>query len=445
MHGAPDTGSDVFINGVRAGRFSLLGNNRVGLSYDETWRSRPGSFSLSASLPLAAREHVDTARSKRVSNYLWGLLPDNDATLKRWARRFGIGLGNPLKFLMAIGADCPGALSFEQAMARSIFRPLSDQELSDQINAVVDEGGASSNDTEMGYFSLAGAQAKIALARTKNGWALPSGEAASTHILKPAMAGLKDQVINEHFCLSLAKKLGLPSATSEPLVVDDVLVLAVQRFDRRVSQAGHVVRIHQEDMCQAMGVDPRKKYQRDGGPSVKDIARIIRSVSDNPEEDVRKLMGALIFNWLIAGTDAHSKNYSLLYAPGRQGPQARLAPLYDLNSMWPYASGRNDLRGSMKIGGHYKHHEVLPRHFVAEAVEMGINSSEAQDQMKRMVEAAPVAGRALAQEMADKGLRSPILADINAGIASSSKAFLNMFVLSENPGPTSNGLSPPTP
>jgi len=110
-------------------------------------------------------------------------------------------------------------------------------------------------------------------------------------------------------------------------------------------------RVHQEDLCQALSVPPDRKYQRQGGPSAGRIARLLREVmpAQVAEQAVRQFTDALIWNWLIGGTDAHAKDYSLLLS----GRQVRLAPLHDIASILPYGFDERELRMAMKVGGRY--------------------------------------------------------------------------------------------
>lgn len=212
-----------------------------------------------------------------------------------------------------------------------------------------------------GQFSLGGAQAKTALHKSPAGdthhgaqgrWGVPTGSVPTTHILKPAVAGFEAQNVNEHLCLAAARAVGLPAATTWIERFDDETAIVVERFDR-ARRDGALVRVHQEDVCQALSVAPAHKYQSDGGPTPGQVADLIRSTVPGPdaETDVWRFADALAFNWLIAGTDAHAKNYSLLLA----GNRVRLAPLYDIASILPYdESDGHKLSLAMKVGDEYR-------------------------------------------------------------------------------------------
>lgn len=110
----------------------------------------------------------------------------------------------------------------------------------------------------------------------------------------------------------------------------DEIAIVIERYDRQ--HAGNeIIRVHQEDVCQALGLTPTKKYQNEGGPSPANIVELLRAYSTDRVADVDTFVAVIGFNWLIAGTDAHAKNFSLLLS----APHVRLAPLYDVASILP--------------------------------------------------------------------------------------------------------------
>ncbi|MPZ35194.1 MAG: hypothetical protein GEV13_30175 [Rhodospirillales bacterium] len=182
-------------------------------------------------------------------------------------------------------------------------------------------------------------------------WGVPSGRIPTTHILKPESAEFDGHAENEHFCLTLARAVGLPAAQSNVHRFGHEVAIVVERYDRVTLDDGDITRIHQEDMCQALGVMPTSKYQSEGGPRPADIAELLRRHSSRPQEDVGTFVDALVFNWLIGGTDAHAKNYSLLHG---SGGALRLAPLYDLASALPYDQlDERKLKLAMRMGREY--------------------------------------------------------------------------------------------
>ena len=211
-------------------------------------------------------------------------------------------------------------------------------------------------------------------------------ERPTTHIIKPAIPGFDGLVENEHLCQDVAARLDMPAARSLVLMLDQPYIV-VERFDRLPPAPGTELprRIHQEDMCQALGLMPTKKYQEDGGPGISQITTLIRRVSASPEVDVDRFLKANMFNWLIGGTDAHAKNYSFLITAG---DEIRLAPLYDLSSQLPYP----DLiaqRLAMKIGDHYDFALVTPADWRALARTCGVDEQQVISELTDMARALP--------------------------------------------------------
>ena len=184
-------------------------------------------------------------------------------------------------------------------------------------------------------------------------WGDPWGAVPTTHILRPAVTGVDDHDLNEHLCLQAARELGLRAAPSWLASFGEERAIVIERYDR-TGLPGAVVRVHQEDLCQALGVPPSSKYENEGGPGAEQIARLLRR-EVRPRRAVDDAVGlfadALAFNWIIAGTDAHAKNYSVLLAGGA----VRLAPLYDIASALPYDDMYvPKLRLAMRVGGEYR-------------------------------------------------------------------------------------------
>ncbi len=362
---------EIWINGRQVGILDGSDRRNLRLVYDNQWVERSGSTPLSVSLPLAAKTHS----GKGVSAYLWGLLPDNNRVLERWAATYQCSATDVFGMLQGVGSDVAGAAQYllpgthTDEVSRGKFKPLTDGDVAELLrNLQVDT--TAWHPMERGRWSLAGAQAKIALAyddQTRT-WGIPSGIQPTTHILKPAVTGLDHHDLNEHLCLSAAGRLGLRVAKTQILRLQGERALVVTRYDRAYRD-GEVRRIHQEDCCQALGVHPELKYQSDGGPGIEDIAQLLRGVEiRNAQDDVYSLVRAAAFNWLILGTDAHAKNYSLLLS----ARQVRLAPLYDIASAAPYGDHPKKLKLAQKIGGEYRPTVISRRHWdrLAKAVQV---------------------------------------------------------------------------
>ncbi|WP_420323169.1 HipA domain-containing protein [Kribbella catacumbae] len=202
-----------------------------------------------------------------------------------------------------------------------------------------------------GRFSLAGAQAKTALLHDGQRWGEPLGALATSHILKPAIAGFDDQDLNEHVCLSAMRVAGLRAVRTRIERFEDQSAIVVSRYDR-TTRGGEQIRAHQEDLCQALSVHPENKYQNQGGPGPRDIADLFQRVMPRSiaRSATESFLDALVWNWVIAGTDAHAKNYSLLLA----GDQVRLAPFYDVASALPDEIAEQKMRLAMKFGSDHR-------------------------------------------------------------------------------------------
>ncbi len=415
---------------------------RLRLVYEENWRRRRTAAPLSVSMPLAAREHGHEV----VDAFLWGLLPDNDAVLRRWGSRFQVSARNAFGLVANVGEDCAGAIRFvrPERLAEATKPPagvevdwLDEADVAVRLRTLRADRSAWRTPGDAGQFSLAGAQAKTALVRLDGRWGVPSGWTPTTHILKPPADEFDGHVENEHLCLALARRVGLPTATSEILWFEDQPAIVVERYDRlrtvRLAAAAQaagdderaggltelaktqpILRVHQEDLCQALGVPPTTKYQSDGGPTPSDVAALLRSHSGRPVEDVATFVDALGFNWLIGGTDGHAKNYSLLHAGGGR---VRLAPLYDLASALPYFHmEERGLKLAMKIGGEYRLANIDGRRWRNLAAELGLDGDETVARIASLAARLPLAVRDVAGEMSAAGITHPILDRLAEGL-----------------------------
>jgi serine/threonine-protein kinase HipA len=379
----------VILDDLLAGTITRLRGGRLRFDYGEDYRARPGRTPLSLSMPVQIRSHPDQV----VTPWLWGLLPDNEAVLRRWGRDFHVSATSPFSLLSSpIGEDCAGAVRFaapedlERISARSgDVAWLSDDDVADRLRELREDATAWLGRSFTGQFSLAGAQAKTALLLQDGRWGVPSGATPTTHILKPAVRGLDDHDLNEHLCLDAARRAGLPVARTTISRFGDETAVVVTRYDRRAQSGGALVRVHQEDLCQALGVSPNRKYQNEGGPGAAQIAALLREAMPSAvaERAVWQFADALTWNWLIAGTDAHAKNYSLLIA----GDQIRLAPLYDIASALPYGMHERKLRFAMKLGGDYN--VFLRRNpWPAVAGDLGLDVAALSDRVREIADAA---------------------------------------------------------
>jgi serine/threonine-protein kinase HipA len=402
----------VLIDGAEIGHIIQDARGKFRFTYDDNYRKAKGAVPLSISMPLSAAEHDD----KSIRPFMWGLLPDNDDTLGNWGRRFGVSPRNPFALLSEIGEDLQGAIQMIPAekvgelKKREGTTLLTRGALAKSFAELIRDPGATQFAPGGGQFSLAGAQRKKALYLVNGKWYEPRGRTPSTHILKPPIAGLAGQVENEMFCVRLAPRLDLPAPKCWTEQFDGISVVVIERYDRRRlsgrkvlpidSPGGEVHRVHQEDCCQALKIDPRNKYQRDGGPGMRAIMELLSS-SGKPSDDRDRFMRACAFNFVIGGTDAHAKNYGLLLSAGGR---YRLAPLYDIASWLPYSKDRHVDRLAMAVDGYYHFDKILPRHWEDEAKKCGYSPDRALAQIRDLIARVPNEARSLLAQCTKEGM-----------------------------------------
>lgn len=335
-----------------------------------------GSALLSVSLPVRAAPYAEP----ELLPFFAGLLPEG-LVRERLARRFRLNVSDVFGFLRAIGRDSAGALSIVEdgtdleAERKEGIQWLSDAELAQRVadlgtRPLADEPAAGIR------ISLAGVQDKMAVVIDGTRIGLPRGTTPSTHILKPASAERRGSrgdklaypslVANEAFCTVLAGQANLRAASVEIREIDGEPALLIARYDRAVTDA-KVTRIHQEDLCQALGIAPDRKYEADGGPALSAYLDILRRWSVEVLADQQEMMDRVAFNYLIGNADAHAKNTSLLH--GREG--IRLAPAYDLLSTLVY----DHLPPAMAvaINGMYDGNALRAVHWKKEFSRLGLN------------------------------------------------------------------------
>jgi len=371
----------VYLNGRLVGRLRRESSGAVDFHYDPSWLAWEHAIPVSLSLPLREDRYIGNPVVAVFDN----LLPDNEDIRRRVAERAHAGGADAYSLLAAIGRDCVGALQFLPVGAAAgpagaiDARRVNDEEVADLV------GGLARNPLGIGAdrefrISLAGAQEKTALLYWKGRWHLPHGTTATTHIIKPQIGrlpngiNLTNSVENEHLCLELVAALGLPVARSKIVDFAGKRVLVIERFDRTWTSDGRLLRIPQEDCCQALSVLPARKYESDGGPGISKIMEFLKG-SDAPEADQRVFFKAQIVFWLLGATDGHAKNFSVRLAPGGG---FRLTPLYDILSTQPSLDAaqisRNQMKLAMAVGTnrHYAVNRIAGRHFLQTARKCGL-------------------------------------------------------------------------
>ncbi len=347
---------DVYFYEKLTGQLEQDIHGDLNFTYAASWLADPEAVAISCSLPLQSEKFT----RKKCNPFFEGLLPEENQR-KLIARNLGISDKNDFSMLEKIGGECAGALSFFPS-GKSII-PSEDQyhELSDlELPSILRELPArpllaGEKDIRL---SLAGVQDKLAVYVKNNKIYLPLNGAPSTHILKPDFTFYEGVIFNEAFCLKLAKNIGLLVAEADLRKSENIHFLLIKRYDRVLNSNNpeKIMRLHQEDFCQALAVSSRNKYQNEGGPSLKQCFDLIRAQSSRPVVDLERMVNAVIFNYLIGNCDAHGKNFSFLYLDGVQ-----LAPLYDLICTLCYEE--LDKKMAMKLGGEYNINKISMQNF----------------------------------------------------------------------------------
>lgn len=369
----------VYLRGHRSGVLSQI-QGRLAFAYDRDWLTSSERHPLSLSLPLREEPFEDTATRIWFGN----LLPEEDV-LKAVARRLGRSTGDIFGLLVDLGGECAGAVSLippdTEISQQGDYQRWSDDELLALASAdpppplLAGEAGV--------RLSLAGAQNKVPVYVDDTGLHKCIGTWATTHILKPPIRSaipLPHTVENEAFCMQLAKRLGLVVPQAEIRTIRDQSFYLVERYDR-IRQDGRVVRLHQEDTCQALGIEANLKYEESGGPTLAVIWRLLRNHSAAPAVDARQLLRWISFNFLIGNADAHGKNLSLLYD---HDGSVRLAPFYDLLCTGCYS--QLDKRMAMRIGGERHPEELRRRHWERLAEELEIRPKVLLNELKGLTQ-----------------------------------------------------------
>ena len=414
----------MFLNSRLVGQLRRETSGAIIFEYDLSWLEWQPALPVSLSLPLRDQPYVGAPVLAVFEN----LLPDNHSLRRQIAARARTEGTDAYSLLGAIGHDCVGALQFlppdVQPTPAGVIDavPVSGRE----IRVILDNlATAPLGITEDGSFriSIAGAQEKTALLRWNGRWYKPRGTTPTTHIFKPSIGKLPNgvdltsSVENEYLCLKILNALGLPAAKAEMQTFGDRRVLIVERFDRLWTQDQRLLRLPQEDSCQALSVPPNLKYESDGGPGLTDILKLLRG-SDEPLLDQRSFLKANIVFWIVGATDGHAKNFSIFLSPGGR---FHMTPLYDVISAQPSVDSKQLLwkqfRLAMAFGTkpHYQIRQIAPRHFFQTGDQAGIGRQVIESVIQELLNgAAPAVESVLASLPAD--FPDEIASSIEAGI-----------------------------
>jgi len=368
----------LWANGERVGTWVIPVVGEMELRYDASWRRSSVGRPLSLSLPFGVGNAP--LKGERVENYFDNLLPDSPEIRRRIATRYKTETLQPFDLLRAIGRDCVGAVQLlaENEVPGNVDNiegaALSDEDIEHLLRTITGPVTNAQDEDEF-RISLAGAQEKTALLHHAGRWMRPHGATPTTHILKLPLGlvgnrkvDLQTSVENEWLCLAILRAYGLPVPDAQIATFGQEKALCVKRFDRAYGRTGALLRLPQEDFCQALGLAPHRKYEAHGGPGVRDIADILRQ-SEQARADIETFLSAQILFWMLAAPDGHAKNFSIrLLAGGR----FQLTPLYDVMSIWPVEGDANNQWSwhkatlAMAVWGksrHYKMRDIKRSHF----------------------------------------------------------------------------------
>jgi len=384
---------NLWMNGLPVGHWETTRSGER-LAYLDEWIGDPQGRPLSLSLPFTPGNQP--YRGQIVADYFDNLLPDSEPIRRRIAARYRTGSTAPFALLAALGRDCVGALQMlppdeEPTDLTSIHgRELSEPEIAALLRGATSAAPLGQHDLlEDLRLSIAGAQEKTALLRDHDRWLLPEGSTPTTHIFKLPLglvgnmrADMRTSVENEWLCSQIVAAYGLSVARCEIARFDDQKALIVERFDRRLSSdATWIVRLPQEDMCQATGTSALHKYESDGGPGIEAIMQVL-SGSAHAAADRRNFLTTQMIFWLLAATDGHAKNFSIAHLPGNR---YEATPLYDVLSAHPIigsGAGRlpaQKVKLAMAVRGknvHYLLDQIQRRHWIAEGQRVGFSAAD---------------------------------------------------------------------
>lgn len=300
---------DVYLNDQFVGLLIQDSRGDLSFSYDVDYM-HSSQRGISVSLPLRSEEYKGAV----VRAFFSGLLPDQGVR-EQLAGILGLSKDNSFALLESVGGECAGALGLYPHGEKPAEYVAENEELDEiglkkVLDSIRRRPMLAGDD---GFrLSLEGAQNKLAVVFKNGKVYLIRGGAPTTHILKPMIQGIKDSAHNELFCMRLAKHVGIDVPHASIYFAHETPYYIVERYDRFIDHNGKITRIHQEDFCQALGIAPEMKYEREGGPNIKMCQEIIAQHVARPAVDKIKLLNIIIFNYLIGNADAHGKNISLL-------------------------------------------------------------------------------------------------------------------------------------
>lgn len=392
----------VHYQGTCVGRIIPHESGLMSFTYEPEWLSSPASFPISISLPLDGN-YPATAGHRFFAN----LLPEADVRSQIGAA-LKISPENDFLLLKAVGGDCAGALSIEtERIAQLAHQPPSYEPISHETLIQFARARQGVFSTVLRKWpvrlSLAGAQDKLPVHVVENEISIPTAGTPSTHILKFPSPYFSNLPENESFITMLAEAVQLQVVRIRLLQAGKNRISIIERYDRMIREDG-VRRLQQEDFCQALGIDAKNKYEKEGGPSLKSCAESLRRYASFPIVELQKLLNWTLFNWLIGNADAHGKNLSLIYD---EGGGIRLAPFYDLVCTRNYR--RLSVELAMAMGGGFHPDFIRKSNLQALAIDLGIQSRTVMESLGRYFDLIPSSLDAVVEEWRSRFGESSVL------------------------------------
>jgi serine/threonine-protein kinase HipA len=392
---------NIYMNGIWLGSLEKMTSGALFFAYAQSWIGEHSDFPISRKFPVREQKY----QGAEVSAYFDNLLPDNEGIRERIAAKTHSASSEVFDLLSSLGRDCVGALQFQKAelppplLEDAKGHPIDDKEI-EKIIKNLHQSPLGITDDEDFRLSLAGAQEKTAFLYLNKKWNRPIGPTATTHIFKPAIGLLKDgkdmtlSVENEWLCLEFCREMGLDATKAEMHKFRSTKVLVVERFDRSWS-GKKLIRHPQEDLCQALGVSPHRKYENEGGPGMKTILKLLDE-SDKRDPDKRNFLKTQVIFWLLAAIDGHAKNFSIALRPGG----FEFTPIYDVISADPLTRAKQlderKIKLAMCVGKnrYYRIFDIQRRHWLETAKLAKYPEIEMEEIIKEIYSSAP---RALAK------------------------------------------------
>lgn len=425
----------VWMNGERVGTWVVHPAKPDEFRYTPEWLAADGARPISLSMPLRPTEYEGAT----VTAYFDNLLPDSRRIRERIQRHFGASSSGAFDLLAEIGRDCVGAIQLlpESAPTPDVRKiegvTLTRKDIEHLLTDMLRATPSGADESEEFRISLAGAQEKTALLWLNGKWMRPKGTTPTTHILKlPIGTGgggidLTTSVENEWLCAEILHEYGVPVARCSMDRFGEQPVLVVERFDRRMSSDGSwIVRLPQEDLCQATGAPSDRKYEADGGPGIRTIMGLLLG-SSRADEDRRDFFKTQMLYWLLCAIDGHAKNFSLFL---EAGGGYRLTPRYDVLSAFPVLGSARRMLSPKKVkmamavegkNRHYLWRSILGRHWEETAKRCGLGSVF-RELVAELLDRTPGAVDAMASRL-PKGFPDSVAAPVLDGLRAAAARF----------------------